>query len=90
MHAPALTAQPARRSTTAGSPVADGTSESPASPGQLCGPCRVAWAGAEADCWNCGMPGQPGQRGSALQQFLAQTRGDEPADEHRQSKAAAR
>ncbi|MGR3939550.1 hypothetical protein [Streptomyces sp. BRA346] len=25
-------------------------------PSFLCGPCDVAWAGAEADCFSCGMP----------------------------------
>ncbi|MEW2471063.1 hypothetical protein AB0919_39690 [Streptomyces sp. NPDC046994] len=24
--------------------------------GFLCGPCNVAWAGAEADCFSCGLP----------------------------------
>ncbi|WP_330481380.1 hypothetical protein [Streptomyces sp. NBC_00724] len=34
--------------------------------------CFVAWAGEEADCWNCGMPAtiRPDRRGSALQRLL--------------------
>ncbi|MEU7039260.1 hypothetical protein ABZ958_37230 [Streptomyces sp. NPDC046237] len=35
--------------------------------------CSVAWAGEEADCWNCGMPAthRTPARGSALQRLLA-------------------
>ncbi|WP_331762364.1 hypothetical protein OG612_45220 (plasmid) [Streptomyces sp. NBC_01527] len=35
--------------------------------------CLAAWAGEEADCWNCGMPATDSndQRGSALQRLLA-------------------
>ncbi|WP_329583642.1 hypothetical protein [Streptomyces sp. NBC_01361] len=35
--------------------------------------CLVAWAGEEADCWNCGMPAtvRSTRRGSALQRLLA-------------------
>ncbi|MEU4496945.1 hypothetical protein AB0F96_26755 [Streptomyces sp. NPDC023998] len=35
--------------------------------------CFVAWAGEEADCWNCGMPAtvRSNRRGSALQRLLA-------------------
>ncbi|MFD8078174.1 hypothetical protein ACFV3E_36605 [Streptomyces sp. NPDC059718] len=89
MHAPTRAAQPANGSPTPGSPPDIQTSEALSGPGQLCPPCRVAWAGAEADCWNCGMPGQAGQRGSALQHLLAQTRGDEPVGEDQEWKAAA-
>lgn len=33
----------------------------------------MAWAGEEADCWNCGMPAtvRSTRRGSALQRLLA-------------------
>ncbi|GAB2891809.1 hypothetical protein [Streptomyces mayteni] len=39
----------------------------------VCSPCRVAWAGAEADCWNCGSPAsaEHSHRGAALQRLLA-------------------
>lgn len=42
----------------------------------LCNPCKVAWTGAEADCWNCGRPAttEYGHRGAALQQLLRPTR----------------
>ncbi|WP_351233870.1 hypothetical protein [Streptomyces sp. NPDC002133] len=35
--------------------------------------CFVAWAGEEADCWNCGLPAthRSNRRGSALQRLLA-------------------
>jgi NTP pyrophosphatase (non-canonical NTP hydrolase) len=45
-----------------------------ATPGKafVCGPCAVAWAGAEADCWSCGRPAtsQHGHHRSALQQLF--------------------
>lgn len=34
--------------------------------------CFVAWAGEEADCWNCGLPSthRSNRHGSALQRLL--------------------
>ncbi|WP_157840039.1 hypothetical protein [Streptomyces megasporus] len=42
----------------------------------VCGRCHVAWAGAEADCWNCGLPATTwhARPGSALQHLLHGTR----------------
>lgn len=38
----------------------------------ICAPCHVAWAGAEADCWSCGLPAttEHGRYGAALQRLL--------------------
>jgi hypothetical protein len=35
-----------------------------------CEPCAVAWAGQEADCWNCGNPATDSRTASALQLLL--------------------
>lgn len=41
-------------------------------PSFLCGPCNVAWAGAEADCFSCGLPAtqEHSHPGTALQVLL--------------------
>lgn len=41
-------------------------------PSFLCGPCNVAWAGAEADCFSCGLPAtqEHTHPGTALQLLL--------------------
>ncbi|MCX4919922.1 hypothetical protein [Streptomyces sp. NBC_00687] len=41
-------------------------------PSFLCGPCKTAWTGAEADCFSCGLPAtqEHSHPGSALQVLL--------------------
>ena len=41
-------------------------------PSFLCGPCNVAWAGAEADCFSCGLPAtqEYSHPGTAVQMLL--------------------
>lgn len=73
MHAPTFRPKPHRRTAAAimraiarRSPRLNTTRES------VCERCFVAWAGEEADCWNCGMPAthRSHQRGSSLQRLL--------------------
>ncbi|AJF70453.1 hypothetical protein [Streptomyces vietnamensis] len=41
----------------------------------VCNRCDAAWAGAEADCWHCGLPAtfSSHRYGSALQRLFAAT-----------------
>jgi hypothetical protein len=53
--------------------------------------CFVAWAGEEADCWNCGMPAthRSTRRGSALQRLLSAVDPHDEAARIRNSRKAA-
>lgn len=54
---------------------------------QLCSPCRLSWAGAEADCSSCGLPGRCAGRGSSLQSLIAQITANAPKGEAATSSA---